>query len=203
MVNVFNSNEMSTALVFYLSKEGPDYNLSKNFVLVEMASRDGADRVLVHPALILLLQHLRDHFGRPVKILSGYRSDSHNRNVGGSTYSRHLHGMAADIQVKGVSPDEVADYLESLGVGGLGRYDTFTHVDVEGYDRRWDYRTIPPPVPELVRVQELGRIRLAHRIKEILSNLGKLLRPSPHEIILWSKHKKYLHSCNYPVTFVH
>ena len=48
-------------------------------------------------------------------------------------------GLAADIAVKGVSPKEVADYIQNKPgfVGGLGRYQRFTHVDVRGKQARW------------------------------------------------------------------
>jgi len=40
-----------------------------------------------------------------------------------------------------VPANTVADFAETLGVGGIGRYDTFTHVDVWGWNRRWDNRS--------------------------------------------------------------
>ena len=49
-------------------------------------------------------------------------------------------GTATDIAVKGMSPDEVADCAEKL-FDGLGRYDTFTHVDSRGKKARWDLRS--------------------------------------------------------------
>jgi uncharacterized protein YcbK (DUF882 family) len=75
---------------------------------------------------------VRDHFGQPVTINSGYRCPSHNAAVGGATKSQHLDGIAADISVKDVKPSDVYAYIEQLlaGTGGLGKYSTFTHVDV-------------------------------------------------------------------------
>ena len=139
-MNLFHNQNPADAMVFSLAQHGAGFKLSSNFALVEMASKDGADEVLVHPALVLLLQHLRDHFDAVVHVNSGYRSPAHNQAIGGAAQSRHLWGMAADVTVFGRSPDEVADYLESLDPGGLGRYRDFSHVDVEGDDRRWDRR---------------------------------------------------------------
>ena len=54
--------------------------------------------------------------------------------------SKHIMGLAVDISVRGVSPKEVADYLERQYPSkyGIGRYNTFTHVDVgSSYPRRW------------------------------------------------------------------
>jgi hypothetical protein len=45
----------------------------------------------------LLLQPIRDKFGVPLHISSGYRDVKLNAKVGGSLYSLHLKGKAADI----------------------------------------------------------------------------------------------------------
>jgi hypothetical protein len=47
------------------------------------------------------------------------------------------YGMAADIDVRGISPREVADYLATLDPGGLAEYKTFVHCDVADESRRW------------------------------------------------------------------
>jgi uncharacterized protein YcbK (DUF882 family) len=57
--------------------------------------------------------------------------------VGGARGSQHLYGRAADIVVKGVKPSVVADYCEAIGMGGIGRYTTFTHIDVRDKKARW------------------------------------------------------------------
>lgn len=123
-----------------------------NFKLEEFNSKDGlpmpfdvAENVF---NLIDELQVLRNYFGVPIHINSGYRSPQHNRKVGGSKNSQHLLGNAADIVVEGISPDKVADTIEMLikegkmKQGGLGRYNTFTHYDIgfNGKKRRWDFR---------------------------------------------------------------
>ena len=43
------------------------------------------------------LQQIRDHFGKPVYVNSGYRCDRHNKAVGGTSDSYHIKGMAAVI----------------------------------------------------------------------------------------------------------
>lgn len=91
--------------------------------------------------LLLLLDKIREHYNVPVTITSGVRCTTYNTNdVGGATGSQHLKGTAADIKVKGVAPSEVADYVETLlpGTGGIGRYNTFTHVDVRSKKSRWN-----------------------------------------------------------------
>lgn len=135
---MFEDARIEDVQEFDLRIHGPDLQLSDNFQLWEFASRDGCPIVLVHPALVCATQLVRCHFGKPIAIHSGYRTESHNRAIGGAKHSQHVKGMAADIAISGVYPDEVADYCdEELGMGGVGRYDTFTHIDVWKSNRRW------------------------------------------------------------------
>ena len=98
--------------------------LSANFTVAEFACKDGSDPVFVDSSLAALLQKIRDHFGRPVVITSGYRTAAHNRSVGGAAYSQHLYGRAADIRVQGIPVEQLAAYAETClpGTGGIGRY---------------------------------------------------------------------------------
>lgn len=48
--------------------------------------------------LILFLDKLREAFGKPININSGYRSKDLNKAVGGSETSSHLYALAADIR---------------------------------------------------------------------------------------------------------
>lgn len=102
--------------------------------------RCGGYPVEPDPELIDVLVKIREHFGKPVRVNSGIRCSQHNRNVGGASASQHLRGTAADITVEGVAPAKVADYAETLlpRSGGIGRYNTFTHVDVRKNKSRWN-----------------------------------------------------------------
>lgn len=95
--------------------------------------------------LINYLQKIRNHFNSPVTINSAYRCDIHNKAVGGVSGSYHTKGMAADIVVKGVEPKEVAKYAESIGVLGIGLYDTFVHIDTRTKKSFW-YSSAQKPV---------------------------------------------------------
>lgn len=123
--------------------------LSANFTVAEFACKDGSDPVFVDSSLAALLQKIRDHFGRPVVITSGYRTAAHNAAVGGSKSSQHLLGRAADFYVEGVDVATVAAYAETLlpGRGGIGRYPKdakhptrktgWVHIDTRANKSRW------------------------------------------------------------------
>ena len=135
---IFRNQSPLKADIYSVRAHGRDFELGPHFVLGEMACKDGSDEVRVHVALVALLETIRAHFDKPVIINSGYRSRPYNRSIGGAMASKHLHGQAADIRIPGVSPDEVADYADhELKIGGVGRYQNFTHIDIYGYQRRW------------------------------------------------------------------
>ena len=120
--------------------------LSRSFRAKEFACKDGTDPLFVDSELVQVLQAIRDHFGAPVVITSGYRTPAHNAKVGGSKSSQHLLGRAADIQVASTSVEDVAAYAESLlhNWGGVGRYPVkagrakgWVHVDTRPNKSRW------------------------------------------------------------------
>lgn len=128
-----------TIQAYSKTKDG-NKKVSNNFKVREFACTDGSDPIFIDSNLVVVLQKIRNHFGRAVKITSAYRTPSKNRAVGGTAYSQHLYGRAADIQVSGVSPSKVAAYAETLlpKSGGIGTYSTFTHIDVRSAKARWD-----------------------------------------------------------------
>jgi uncharacterized protein YcbK (DUF882 family) len=90
--------------------------------------------------LIDVLQDVRNHFGQPTMVNSGFRCVRHNRNVGGAANSQHTHGRAADIRVANVDPSRVQRYLREKYTGrfGIGSMGTFTHIDIRpGGAARW------------------------------------------------------------------
>ncbi len=130
---------MTHRIVTYsLAQDGKRY-LSPAFRVSEFACRDGSDKITVDLRLVHILQRIRDRYGRPVIINSAYRTPAYNAKIGGAKASQHCLGTAVDITVKGVEPSAVAAYAESLlpDTGGIGRYVTFTHIDVREKKARW------------------------------------------------------------------
>jgi len=121
--------------------------LSTNFSLNEFASADGTaptNQVLKNlTELAKNLEVIRKHLGHPIRITSGFRSKEHNAKIGGSLNSYHVLGMAADIQVAKMKPENVAKAIELLikdgkmKEGGLGIYKTWIHYDIRGTKARW------------------------------------------------------------------
>ncbi len=114
--------------------------ISSNFRVKEFACSDGSDPIFIADELVSILQKIRTHFGKAVTITSAYRTPARNVDVGGTVYSQHLYGMAADIKVSGISPKKVSAYAETVmpDRGGIGTYSTFTHIDVRKKRSRWN-----------------------------------------------------------------
>ena len=89
------------------------------------------------------LEVLQEHIGRPIKIISGYRSKRCNRLVRGAKRSQHMLGKAADIRVRGMSSRRLKRIIEKLirlkkmQQGGIGLYKRHVHYDVREKRARW------------------------------------------------------------------
>ncbi|NTJ42487.1 DUF882 domain-containing protein [Agrobacterium larrymoorei] len=120
--------------------------------LMKLASLSGLSRVMPNglvlqteqvnvgcfkPELIRRIKEVESHYQRPAIITSGYRPPK-----GATQHSKHYTCEAADIQVKGVSKWELAEYLRSLpDRGGVGTYchTESVHLDL-GEPRDWNWR---------------------------------------------------------------
>tara|TARA_B000000441_G_scaffold130494_1_gene113664 strand:- start:204 stop:665 length:462 start_codon:yes stop_codon:yes gene_type:complete len=97
--------------------------LSENFSLSELTKSQTAVRKginnepgtaeienLIHLAEAVL-QPVREHFGKPVMISSGYRSPALCEAIGSSSKSQHARGEAADFEIHGVDNKELATWI--------------------------------------------------------------------------------------------
>lgn len=99
-------------------------NLTKNFTLAEMTKSETALRLGIDnepdeqqlSALKALaenvLQPVRDHFGKGVKVNSALRTLPVNRAIGSGDNSDHVRGQAADIEIPGVANAELAEWIK-------------------------------------------------------------------------------------------
>ena len=94
------------------------------------------------PELVEKLEKFRALCGnKPLTINSACRCEKHNKAVGGSAKSQHLLGKAADVRkVLGLTIDQMAKKAEEAGFTGIGKYNSFVHVDVRPTPTKWDYR---------------------------------------------------------------
>jgi putative chitinase len=58
-----------------------------------------------------ILEPVRKHFGKPVRINSGYRGPALNAAVGGSSKSQHCNGEAVDFEIDGLPNPELAKWV--------------------------------------------------------------------------------------------
>ncbi len=87
---------------------------------------------------INLLQPVRDIYGKPMYINSGFRSPEVNKAVGGNPDSQHMKGEAADV-----ASEHPVELVECLKRSGLDfdqciQYSTFVHLSLKlsGTNRR-------------------------------------------------------------------
>lgn len=128
------------AIKAYSKTKDGNKKVSTNFRVKEFACTDGSDPIFIDSELITILQKIRNHFGKAVTITSAYRTPGKNKSEGGTAYSQHLYGRAADLKISGVSPQKIAAYAETLlkNKGGIGIYSTFTHIDTRTTKSRWN-----------------------------------------------------------------
>lgn len=138
---VYSNDERTGAVAFSLTEYREDYQLSDHLTLGELACDDGSDIVLVHPDLPIAFEHLRESLsemlGRdvPLFVNSGYRTLSHNAEIGGAKKSYHPYGMAVDLRSDIATPEQIAQRAQPF-FGGIGLYGSFCHCDV-GPERSW------------------------------------------------------------------
>ena len=98
--------------------------LTENFSLSEMVKSETAlrqnldntpgDAEIANLKVLAenVLQKVRDHYKKGVKVNSGFRHPNVNAAVGGSRTSDHCKGQAADIEIPGVANADLAKWIK-------------------------------------------------------------------------------------------
>jgi hypothetical protein len=98
-------------------------NLTENVSLKELTKSESATRFGIsneptEEALSNLqklathiLQPVRDHFGKPLIITSGYRSPELCVKIGSTTTSQHTKGQASDFEIGGIANKDLSDWI--------------------------------------------------------------------------------------------
>ena len=106
--------------------------LTKNFLLSEFICPCGChhDGVPMDVGFMMKLQKVRDIYGKPMIVNSGYRCPAHNAAVKGSPTSQHMLGLAADIQCDSFNDRyALVNAAFAVGMRGIGVYQSFVHLD--------------------------------------------------------------------------
>lgn len=119
--------------------------ITKNFYWEEFTCHDGTPvpENLKCNTIILCtnLQVLRNRIGS-MRVLSGYRTPTWNKKIGGAKASQHLKAAASDLVHPELTPKQLYAEIEkdikegTMQDGGLGLYPSFVHYDI-GPVRRW------------------------------------------------------------------
>lgn len=82
--------------------------------------------------LLSKLDMIREEFGKPIHINSGYRTEAHNEKIGGTSKSSHLKGLAADIACKSSADRfELINLFIKHKINRIGVAKTFIHIDID------------------------------------------------------------------------
>jgi uncharacterized protein YcbK (DUF882 family) len=87
---------------------------------------------LMDPKLLNMIDEAREIYGKPIHVTSGYRTEAHNRKVGGVDSSSHLKGLAIDVAcVRSDDRFKMLSALLEVGFNRIGVAGTFIHVDID------------------------------------------------------------------------
>ena len=94
----------------------------------------GNGDIVISERLVNELEVVRKAYGKPMRINSGIRCLSHNRNIGSRDTSSHVKGLAADIGCSdmGTRLELVKRLLRDGEFTRMGFHKDFIHVDVDG-----------------------------------------------------------------------
>jgi uncharacterized protein YcbK (DUF882 family) len=120
-------------------------DISNNFSYSEFIGNVKLNQVPINARMSIeklvkeVLQPARDILGTSIQITSGWRSEEHNRLIGGAKDSQHIKGTACDLiipRMTGIQSFEFFAKHFGNKIGGLGLYaderttGKFVHVDI-------------------------------------------------------------------------
>lgn len=131
----------------------PTDKLSTNFTLAELTVSDAAvrknyteqfnppDNVITALTELCenILQPLRNTVNASIKVTSGYRCERTNKAIGGAKTSQHIDGEAADINVEGMSVEEVYLLIKDSNLPFdqvIQEFDAWVHVSYNSTKNR-------------------------------------------------------------------
>ena len=132
------------AVKTYSLRNDGNKQLSAHFKVREFRCKDGTDKILIEDELVSkALEPLRAALCKKynqevsINIVSGYRTKSHNKAVGGSSTSKHLTGKAADIECKIgdkiIPAYEICCIAQDLDLDGIAYINNNrVHIDTRG-----------------------------------------------------------------------
>lgn len=112
-----------------------DWNDYPNFSKSEFDCKQTGDNKM-RPEFMDLLQDIRNEWGKPIYINSGYRSPYHSVEAKKNRPGTHTHGIAADIKISGPDVAKFIALCYSLGVRRFGLQQKgpfssrFIHIDI-------------------------------------------------------------------------
>ena len=129
----------------YHIPRGVDVRLSKNLMAHEVVcqGKGCCSESIISKRMVDTYQDIRDEYGEAIEIAtaggSGYRCETHNREVGGASGSLHKLGCAFDMHCR--DKTKLLRIVErQVTDGEIGVYDTFIHGGVwnRGYVNRFN-----------------------------------------------------------------
>ena len=82
--------------------------------------------------LLVMIDKARALYGKPIVVTSGFRTESHNKKVGGVASSSHLKGLAIDVAcVRSKDRFKMLTAILEVGFNRIGIASTFIHIDVD------------------------------------------------------------------------
>jgi hypothetical protein len=103
--------------------------VSPSFYLSELVDPSRSRYAFIQRHTVEHLQSMRDWLDAPIRVHSGYRTPTHNDEVGGVSNSRHMYGDAIDISSPRASLTELAEACEEEHASFVLVYPGHVHCD--------------------------------------------------------------------------